>query len=384
MIKLLNNQQTLFAQCPSNTQFVSAPLIAPGNTVQLTSVSNIISPGQTQTPIQDISGGNRFSALLNWTSGQLSLELISPSGSIINSTTYQTFQNVTFDQGTFLNTPFVSFTFELPEQGNWTLKVKGTGISAPTTYTLSLVMDKNISLDVNTDTNSYLPGKPIKITAKLQDITSPFINANLTTKITLPNGTTAQLIIFDDGLHNDSVANDGIYGNSFTATQMQGAYVISAITVIEQAVLEDVTTAFVELLPDLIIKSSDITFTPSSIVPGRTTTVTVSVFIKNPSAASVNNALIEFYDGNPAAGGKLFATASTSIPATSTASVSETFILPTLPAPSLGTSTDSGKVYIPDVLAKPYNITVVISSFANFIESDYSNNQASKILPVKR
>jgi len=50
--------------------------------------------------------------------------------------------------------------------------------------------------------------------------------------VTLPDGTTEMLNLFDDGSHQDGAAGDGVYGNAFGATSLGGRYLVDAHAVV--------------------------------------------------------------------------------------------------------------------------------------------------------
>ncbi len=78
--------------------------------------------------------------------------------------------------------------------------------------------------------------------------------------------------------------------------------------------------ALANVKPNLVISSSDITF--SNAMPTIGDTITITATIKNTGPANAENILVQFYDGDPSAGGSLISeTALLSIPSYSDASI---------------------------------------------------------------
>jgi hypothetical protein len=89
-----------------------------------------------------------------------------------------------------------------------------------------------MTLSVNADKNKYISGDPIKITASVNDSTSGSLTAapayihGATMQVTVEDPALAQSTfdLYDDGLHNDGAADDGIYANTFAETALGGSY----------------------------------------------------------------------------------------------------------------------------------------------------------------
>jgi hypothetical protein len=58
---------------------------------------------------------------------------------------------------------------------------------------------------------------------------APITGATVLAGVTAPNGTPYLFLLFDDGLHDDGAANDGIYGNTFYNTGQAGSYNVNVI-----------------------------------------------------------------------------------------------------------------------------------------------------------
>ena len=79
------------------------------------------------------------------------------------------------------------------------------------------------NLEVSVSANNYQPGATVLLTARLTDRGMPSTGIIHLTS-TKPNGSTGNFILYDDGTHNDNVAGDGVYTNSYSQTALQGNY----------------------------------------------------------------------------------------------------------------------------------------------------------------
>lgn len=116
--------------------------------------------------------------------------------------------------------------------------------------------------------------------------------------------------------------------------------------------------ALANVKPNLSVSSSDITF--SNPTPTAGETITISANIKNTGSAQADNIVVQFYDGDPAAGGVL---------------IGETTITS---IPSFGSSQASIQWTVPNGAA--HSILVKIDPANSIDEADENDNIASKSL----
>jgi methionine-rich copper-binding protein CopC len=93
----------------------------------------------------------------------------------------------------------------------------------------SLRTDVTMDAFLTTPLEDRFPGEPIHIVATLTD-TGPIPNATVRAIVEQPGGNTfpaSGLTLFDDGLHDDGEANDGLYGNTYYYTGNPGSYVVT-------------------------------------------------------------------------------------------------------------------------------------------------------------
>jgi hypothetical protein len=126
-------------------------------------------------------------------------------------------------------------------------------------YTARVTANTSLTAQFYLDKQEYLTHEPIKLITTLSD-SQPITNAVVTATVTPPSGTTqaineddwieingdtildqkvlnqiqseinedqSTITLYDDGLHGDGVANDGVYANTFNQTWESGSYSFS-------------------------------------------------------------------------------------------------------------------------------------------------------------
>ena len=112
-----------------------------------------------------------------------------------------------------------------PISGSWNLNLSTT-VAPPNSvdYGLTAFEDANIALYSFTDLDWANTDANVLILATLTENSNPVIDANLTADIALPDTNTISLLLYDDGLHGDANADDGIYADTFSGTSQTGIY----------------------------------------------------------------------------------------------------------------------------------------------------------------
>jgi hypothetical protein len=93
----------------------------------------------------------------------------------------------------------------------------------------SLRTDVTMDAFLTTPLEDRFPGEPIHIVATLTDV-APIPNASVVAIVEQPDGDTfpaSGLTLFDDGLHDDGEADDGVYANTYYNTGTPGSYVVT-------------------------------------------------------------------------------------------------------------------------------------------------------------
>lgn len=117
----------------------------------------------------------------------------------------------------------------LPKKGVWKMTVRGTNqTNSPNKlppYYLQGQLKSALTLNAFLDTPiaERKQGNPMHIVALLTD-DKPLTGAIVIAAVTKPNNATTNVALYDDGLHGDGGANDGVYGNNFYQTGIAGSY----------------------------------------------------------------------------------------------------------------------------------------------------------------
>ena len=134
--------------------------------------TNNITPGATKTftsPVDGLTKDALFS--LTFPSGSVGLELVSPSGRIIDTLTSD--PNINFKKGT-------TYTFcrvMNPEKGNWTIKMIGTSLSSSVSVTATVQGTSDLTSNPFFDKNTYDAGQPILLNCILSANKEPITGA---------------------------------------------------------------------------------------------------------------------------------------------------------------------------------------------------------------
>jgi hypothetical protein len=206
-------------------------------------------------------GAVLFEGVITWPGSDLDLEIIDPLGNVIGHNS--NLSNVIFREGP----TFEKYRILNPIPGLYTFRITGVDISGLTEpYTLSISTESTLEMNVEFDKEVYGIYDPILVSANINDGGTPVTGANVTAKVTSPSSlltksasadelakkeihdlkdqgiyeeesiilksaSTAEafvesdLILYDDGLHGDGAADDGIYANYYSETSAVGSYI---------------------------------------------------------------------------------------------------------------------------------------------------------------
>jgi hypothetical protein len=220
------------------------------------SFSGTIGEGQTVSHEVIVDGlATRTMFFVTFEGSDVDLELVTPSGTLIDSAVAETSASMKYVEGEV----FDYFDVESPEAGQWQMKVIGTSLSYPEAYIASVQGASGLTLDAHPCGDSHDVYQPVNLFAKLAANGAPVTGATVTVRIELPSwlpaagrarhaareqtgsltqdeedsassggiaslAVTDSLTLYDDGIHGDSAAGDGIYANYFTNTGTSGSY----------------------------------------------------------------------------------------------------------------------------------------------------------------
>lgn len=247
--------------------------------------------------------------------------------------------------------------------------IEGFAIEAPTAGTWRMVFDARTSieeqklvavLEYRSPTRTRLTvnatrinhGDSLRIVAELMDGAGRRDDATWTGTVAGPQGASAVITLFDDGLHGDGGSGDGIFGNSVFPADGYGYYVVSS-TASAPGIGPFATSAFCEVAPvdDLAIGQSDIYLSDN--VPEMGDSLVAYATVHNTGASAAVDVSVEFFDRRA---GRIIGRTAIDVPASGAA---------TAEVPWTPTSPDSQAI---EVRVSPYVLD----------EVSYSNNSATR------
>ena len=158
---------------------------------------------------------------LYWNDSQdnFNLSLENPNGLVINHDDVDFYENISL----FKTNTTETYIIKNPDCGEWNAFIDG-----PSGEEYILFVSANTSLNLNMSLNKKKISKfgSIVINATLNENENPVVNSDVTAHIIKPDNTSTELQLFDDGFHNDSEKDDGIYCNEYNDINISGNYLI--------------------------------------------------------------------------------------------------------------------------------------------------------------
>lgn len=111
---------------------------------------------------------------------------------------------------------------DIPYLNKFVSSFQAYGGNVPLAFMASVGSDYR--LEANLTPGEVLLGQPVHIMAKTTEAWWPIAGATVTAKVTRPNGSIVIVNVFDDGMHDDDLADDGTFGVDFTNTSIKGYY----------------------------------------------------------------------------------------------------------------------------------------------------------------
>jgi carboxypeptidase T len=225
----------------------------------LFSTTGTIQPGQTDEEDITIDAGlYEVTFSITWSDPNVNIDLTlrQPNGNIIDPTVAASDPNIDFGSGSI----FEYYRVRNPMAGTWTMRISRISTlqnvveaSSAQSYTALVTGNSDTTLNFYPDLDTYRIGDRILLTAVLAD-QQPILGASLNVVATIPAAQmtpitqkeewvrvgrdtmplhslsiqsttiTQTLTLYDDGLHSDGAADDGVYANIFTNTLTAGIY----------------------------------------------------------------------------------------------------------------------------------------------------------------
>lgn len=187
------------------------------------SSSSAIDPDETQylnafvdSSIESVT----FSTIVG--GSELDLTLVDPNGSTIDETIASSDPDITF----IATGTYKAYVVDDPTRGLWTIVVGGKDVFHDELYSVAVTADTNLTLSADTNKQRYSRYEPIQIMATVMNPNSVMTSIYAITSIIDPYSNTYDVMLFDDGAHNDGTANDGLFSNYFNENTISGSYTI--------------------------------------------------------------------------------------------------------------------------------------------------------------
>lgn len=187
------------------------------DTLQFTNVqTNTLQPSGRLEFIRILEPTTNASFIIVGQPEQMVVSLRDPSGQVITPNTSN--PNIQYMQMAAEFMPITSYTVKNPTSGIWTIIVEANtqtpSVGVSVTALGSLASDLRLTLPI-LDASPIIY-QTISVMAKLHKGDTTVVDAKVSAQFILPNGTTSQITLLDDGLHGDEGANDGLYSYQFT------------------------------------------------------------------------------------------------------------------------------------------------------------------------
>jgi len=196
------------------------------------------------------AGSELINVFTNWFGSELKTILIDPSGNRID------IAKLTSSQGLYtLGKDFQNAKINKPQPGKWKLETSwAIAPKIPEQVNILVTEKSNIFSQILSFRPQYKKSESVTINVIAKELVGlkkiPLGQVSVKAKIQKPgeqmirmvkaqstnwsmykdvvNNVTRELELFDDGQHDDYKAGDGIFGNTFQETDMQGAYLVTA------------------------------------------------------------------------------------------------------------------------------------------------------------
>lgn len=209
----------------------AAPLVEPAVLSRTATQVGSIQQGQVQVKTIPVDQSVPIFFTLMYPSGNLDLALISPSGQRFDAATVVGNPNVARDEAEVPGGMLEVYSFGAPEVGLWTVEISAPAVTEPAgaaTYAVGGWLENAaITFGALAAPQSIHSGEPLRLVGTLRNNGAPLTGASVNAKLALPDDTTRNVTMLDDGANGDAAANDGIYTGQLNDTAQPGTYRIA-------------------------------------------------------------------------------------------------------------------------------------------------------------
>lgn len=179
----------------------------------------ILSPGQSQQFEFNVFQAESLGITLVTSNKDLQLQLIQPDGQSISKDA----PGIQYQEFSLEGSNLKGYQINNMLAGKWIVSVDGTASSEESSFVVSATPSTPIVLQPILP--EWRPNQnSVEISTKVSIENTPVIGGALSVLVIRPDGSSHPLDLFDDGIHQDGGANDGIYGNAFSQTEIGGVY----------------------------------------------------------------------------------------------------------------------------------------------------------------
>jgi hypothetical protein len=173
-------------------------------------------------PIDSTVGTVTFN--ISWRGSDLDLVLHRPDGTRVDPARALVDSNVKYGE----RDTYEYYTVSHPSAGVWTMVVSGVNVPLEgEKYTIRVEGDTNLALFAFADNVYYGLNEQIDIKAELVNGEDRVTGSSVVARVRPPDGSVADLTLYDDGTHGDEQANDAFYANAYSNTSLRGSYEIT-------------------------------------------------------------------------------------------------------------------------------------------------------------
>ncbi|MBU1005684.1 MAG: alpha/beta fold hydrolase, partial [Nanoarchaeota archaeon] len=337
------SEQSLSEELPQN-------LTGPENIQEFPELFGEIGNYETKTYSYNVSEVNLLEIIATLFSENMGVNIISPSGIAINKSSCN--NDCNFSKENSVNI----FDLLNPEDGTWQVEITYNNTGSHY-YSLILLTQSNYSFyQVPTET-SILPGDSVALKINFSQNNNHIAGSSVHVSIN-SSDYHYESALYDDGLHGDGLANDGIFTLNFTPPSL-GDYYLEFIGSFERNGLTIKNAIYFTVTARTLVDltANQLTFNSTYFFEGNNMTAIAE--IENLAGYTAKNATIMLYSDD------------------SLNNLLDNITIDFDPYEKKNVS-----FHWSNLTEGSYNLTVMISPFNEFMESNYSNNLLKKIIHI--